>query len=117
MTPSSWNRALRIWAASVLTVAVIAVVTGAIALALRVGPPDPWLPRAGHAFPAGSRPAGHDRCAPIVGPAKAYCARSTALASHRPIGARAAWRLGCAGAGAAVLLVWRLRPTAGRRRH
>ncbi|WP_405914579.1 hypothetical protein [Streptomyces sp. NBC_00728] len=116
MTTSSWaSRSRRIAAAtSVLT--VIAVVTGAAILALG-GLPDAWWPHTGQAFAAGPHPAHHDPCAVIVGPAKAYCESGAATAGQQDT-AGAAWRLGCAGAGVAGLMVWRLRrPAAGQRRR
>ena len=74
MTTSSWNRARRVAAAaSVLT--VLAVVAGAVILALGVGVPDGWWPHTGQAFATSTRTAHHDPCALIVGPAKAYCER------------------------------------------
>jgi hypothetical protein len=116
MTTSSWNRARRVAAAaSVLT--VLAVVAGAVILALGVGVPDAWWPHTGQAFATSTRTAHHDPCALIVGPAKAYCERgatTTASAERRDV-AGAAWRLGTAGVGAAALVVWRLR-AAGQRR-
>ncbi|WP_435279766.1 hypothetical protein [Streptomyces sp. 1222.5] len=118
MTTSSWNRARRVAAAtSVLT--VLAVVAGAVILALGVGVPDGWWPNTGQAFATSTRTAHHDPCALIVGPAKAYCERgatATASAERRDV-AGAAWRLGTAGAGIAALAVWRLRSVAGQRRH
>ncbi|MGW0969878.1 hypothetical protein [Streptomyces sp. NPDC002516] len=114
MPSSSEGRFRRIVAAASL-ITVIAVAVGAVVLSLRVGLPHPGWPHTGRAFAVGSRPSGSDPCAPIVGPAKAYCARGTALASRRPNGGRAAWRLGSASAGVAALLVWRLRHAAGRR--
>ncbi|MFF9410408.1 hypothetical protein ACF1B0_33510 [Streptomyces anandii] len=118
MTTSSWNRARRVAAAaSVLT--VLAVVAGAVILALGVGVPDGWWPNTGQAFATSTRTAHHDPCALIVGPAKAYCERgatTTAAAERRDV-AGAAWRLGTAGAGIAALAVWRLRSAAVQRRH
>ncbi|MGW0628496.1 hypothetical protein [Streptomyces sp. NPDC002758] len=118
MTTSSWDRSRRVAAAaSVLT--VIAIVAGALVLALGVGLPDAWWPHAGQAFAAGTSPAGDDPCALIVGPAKAYCERgATATTAGQQDVAGAAWRLVPAGAGVAALVVWRRRSTAaGRGRH
>ncbi|MCX4598256.1 hypothetical protein OG819_54940 [Streptomyces sp. NBC_01549] len=117
MTTSSWDRSRRIAAAaSVLT--VIAVVAGAVILALGVGLPDAWWPHTGQAFAADARPAHHDPCALIVGPAKAYCERGTATtaAGGRQDEGGAVWRLVPAGAGVAALVVWRLRAAGQRRR-
>ncbi|MFI7405985.1 hypothetical protein ACIBW9_36895 [Streptomyces sp. NPDC049541] len=118
MATSSWDRSRRVAAAaSVLT--VIAVVAGAVILALGVGVPDAWWPHTGQAFAADSRTAHPDPCAAIVGPAKEYCERGTATtasAKQQDV-AGAAWRLATAGAGVAALVVWRLRSTAGQRRH
>ncbi|WP_329296094.1 hypothetical protein [Streptomyces sp. NBC_01455] len=115
MTTSSWDRSRRIAAAaSVLT--VIAVVAGAVILALGVGLPDAWWPRTGQAFAADARPAHRDPCALIVGPAKAYCERGATTAAGQQDVAGAAWRLLPAGAGVAALVVWRLRAAGQRRR-
>ncbi|UFQ99767.1 hypothetical protein KBP30_41330 [Streptomyces sp. Go40/10] len=118
MATSCWYRSRRVAAAAgVLT--VIAVVTGAVILALEVGVPDAWWPHTGRAFAADTRTAHHDPCALIVGPAKAYCKRgatTTASAEHRDV-AGAAWRLGTAGAGMAALVMWRVRHAAGQRRR
>ncbi|MGW7258675.1 hypothetical protein [Streptomyces sp. NPDC054834] len=116
MTTSSWDRARRVAAAaSVLT--VLAVVVGAVILVLGVGVPDAWWPHTGQAFAANTRTAHQDPCTVIVGPAKAYCERGTATgAAERRDVAGAAWRLGTAGAGAAALVVWRLRSAGQRRR-
>ncbi|MFJ8364259.1 hypothetical protein [Streptomyces sp. NPDC093984] len=116
MTTSSWDRARRISAAaSMLT--VIAIVIGTVILTFGVGVPDAWWPHTGQAFAADTRTAHHDPCALIVGPAKAYCERgaTTGTAERRDV-AGAAWRLGTAGAGAAALVVWRLRAAGQRRR-
>ena len=92
MTTSSWNRARRVAAAaSVLT--VLAVVAGAVILALGVGVPDGWWPHTGQAF-----------------------ATSTASAGGQDV-TGAAWMLGTAGAGVAALVVWRPRSAAGQRRR
>ncbi|WP_055495541.1 hypothetical protein [Streptomyces sp. TP-A0356] len=117
MTASSWDRSRRVAsAASVLT--VTAVVIGAVVLALTVGVPKTWWPHTGQVFTAGTRTAHHDPCALVVGPGKAYCERSaTTTAAGRPDVAGAAWRLATAGAGVAALVVWRLRHSAGQRRH
>ncbi|MFF4291901.1 hypothetical protein ACFY0R_42545, partial [Streptomyces sp. NPDC001633] len=61
-----------------------------------------------------------DPCALIVGPAKAYCERGTATAEAAPdrhAVSGAVWRLVPACAGAAALMVWRVRPAVrqGRR--
>lgn len=114
MTTSSWDRSRRVAAAaSVLT--VLAVVACAVILALGVGVPDAWWPHTGQAFAADTRTAHHDPCALIVGPAKAYCERGTATSEQRDV-AGAPWRLVPAGAGAAALVVWRLRAAGQRRR-
>ncbi|MGW7613267.1 hypothetical protein ACWGKW_39710 [Streptomyces sp. NPDC054766] len=115
MTTSSWDRPRRIaTAASVLT--VIAVLAGAVILALGAGLPDASRPHTGHAFAADTSTTHHNPCALIVGPAKAYCERgATTAAGHRDV-AGASWRLVPAGAFVAALLVWRLRHAAGQRR-
>ncbi|MER5450548.1 hypothetical protein ABT052_37160 [Streptomyces sp. NPDC002766] len=118
MTTSSRVRARRVAAAAgVLT--AIAVIVGAVILALGVGLPDEWWPHTGRAFAAGTRPAGSDPCALIVGPAKAYCERGAAAkpSTSRQDMAGGAWRLGTAGAGVGALVVWRLRSAAGQRRR
>jgi hypothetical protein len=116
MITSFWGRSRRISAvAGVIT--VTGVVACAVILTLGVSLPEAWWPRTGQAFAAGTRTAHHDRCALIVGPAKVYCERGITHAADRPDGAGAAWRLGSAGAGAAALLVWRLRHAAGQRRR
>ncbi|MFE7958724.1 hypothetical protein [Streptomyces sp. NPDC057413] len=117
MTTASWNRSRCVAAAaSVLT--VIAVVVGAVILALGVGVPDTWWPHTGQAFAAQSRTAHHDPCARIIGPAKAYCEKgtTTAAAAKRDV-VGGVWRLGAAGAGVAALVVWRRRSTAGQGRR
>ncbi|MEY2249103.1 hypothetical protein AB8A21_40330 [Streptomyces sp. BF23-18] len=98
-------------------ITVTGVVACAVILALGVSLPEAWWPRTGQAFAAGTPTAHHDRCALIVGPAKVYCERGLPRAEDSPGGAGAAWRLGSAGAGAAALLVWRLRHAAGQRRR
>ncbi|MEU6610272.1 hypothetical protein ABZ922_35390 [Streptomyces shenzhenensis] len=116
MTTSSWSRARRVAAAaSVLT--VIAVVAGAVILALGVDVPDAWWPHTGEAFAADTRTAHQGPCALIVGPAKAYCERGATTTAGQPDVAGAAWRLATAGAGMAALVVWRVRSAAGLRRH
>ncbi|MGW7385311.1 hypothetical protein [Streptomyces sp. NPDC054794] len=117
MTTLSWDRYRHVAAvASVLT--VIAVVAGAVLLALGVGVPEAWWPRTGQAFAADTRTAHHDPCALIVGPAKAYCARGATTAAAGPQDmSGTAWRLGTAGTGVAALVVWRLRSAAGQRRR
>ncbi|MFD7708592.1 hypothetical protein [Streptomyces sp. NPDC059786] len=118
MTASSWDRCRRVAVAgSVFT--VIAVVTGALVLVCGLGVPDAWWPHTGEVFAVGTRPAGGDPCALIVGPSRAYCehrATTTAAGAQRDV-AGAAWRLVPAGAGVAVLVVWRLRSAAGQRRR
>ncbi|GAA1042293.1 hypothetical protein GCM10009566_43340 [Streptomyces murinus] len=113
MISTSWDRSRRIAAASsVLAVIVLAV--GVLAVALSVGVPESWWPHTGQTFAAKAH--GHrDRCAPIVGRAKAYCERGSAASAlgHHPSGT--AWRLVPAGAGMAALVVWRGRRAAGRR--
>ncbi|GAQ65432.1 hypothetical protein [Streptomyces scabiei] len=116
MTTSSWDRSRRV-AAAVSVLTVIAVVAGAVILALGVGLPDAWWPQTGQAFAADARPVHHDPCALIVGPAKAYCERGATTAAGRQDTAGAAWRLVPAGAGVAALVVWRLRSAAGQRRR
>jgi hypothetical protein len=116
VTTSSRDSSRRISAvARVLT--VTAVIACAVILALGVNLPEAWWPHTGQAFAAGARTAHHNPCALIIGPAKAYCERGTTRAADRPDVAGAAWRLVPAGAGAAALLVWRLRHAAGQRRH
>jgi hypothetical protein len=116
-TTSSWDRSRPVAAAaSVLT--LIAVVAGTVILALGVGQPDAWWPHTGRAFAAATRPAGDDPCAGIVGPAKAYCKHdATTTGAGRQDAAGGTWRPVPAGAGAAALVVWRLRAAAGRRRR
>ncbi|MFE9476681.1 hypothetical protein ACFYOR_37620 [Streptomyces griseofuscus] len=112
---SFWDRSRRIAAVS-SALAVIIMVTGVLAVALSFGVPEAWWPHTGQAFAAQVQ-AGHlDRCAPIVGRAKAYCERGSAASAlgHRP--SAAAWRLVSAGAGVSALMVWRGRRAAGRRR-
>lgn len=116
MTTASWDRSRRIVAAaSVLT--VIAVVVGAVILALGVGLPDAWWPHTGQAFAADTRTRQHDPCAWIVGPARVYCERGATTSAGQQAVAGASWRLVPVGAGVAALLVWRLRPAARRRRR
>ncbi|MGW2897480.1 hypothetical protein ACWDAO_23450 [Streptomyces sp. NPDC001212] len=116
MTTSSWGRSRRV-AAAASALTVIAVVAAAVVLALGVGVPEAWWPHTGQAFAADTRPARHDSCALIVGRAKAYCERGAASgAAERRDVAGAAWRLVPAGAGAAALVVWRLRAAGQRRR-
>ncbi|MFF4828188.1 hypothetical protein ACFY20_35480 [Streptomyces sp. NPDC001312] len=116
MTTSSWDRSRRVAFASVLT--VIAVAVGAVILTLGVSLPEAWWPHTGQAFAADTRPAHHDPCALIVGPAKAYCERGfTTTAAGQQDVAGAAWRLVPAGAGMAALAMWRLRYTAGQGRR
>jgi hypothetical protein len=117
MTTSCWDRSRRVAAASVLT--VIAVLAGAVVLALGVGVPDAWWPHTGRAFAADTHPADDDPCGLIVGPAKAHCERdaaSSASTGQQDLSG-GAWRLVPAGAGVGALLVWRLRGAAGQRRH
>ncbi|MFG3517531.1 hypothetical protein [Streptomyces bobili] len=116
MTTSSWDRSRRI-AAVVSVLAVIAVVAGAVILAFGVGLPHAWWPHTGQAFAADARPAHHDPCALIVGPAKAYCERGATTPAGQQDKAGAAWRLVPAGAGVAAVVVWRLRSAAGQRRR
>ncbi|MER5402230.1 hypothetical protein [Streptomyces sp. NPDC002599] len=114
MIMSFWDRSRRISAvAGVIT--VIGVVACAVILALGVSLPEVWWPHTGQAFAAGTRTVHHERCALIVGPAKVYCRRGVSRAADGPGGVGAAWRLGSAGA--AALLVWRLRHAAGQRRR
>jgi hypothetical protein len=117
MTTASWDRSRRIAAAaSILTLITVAV--GAVVLGVVL--PDAWWPHTGQAFAAGTGTAHHDPCALIVGPAKAYCERGTTTteaAADRHAVSRAAWRLVPACAGAAALMVWRLRPAVRQRRR
>ncbi|MET7474673.1 hypothetical protein ABZT17_09995 [Streptomyces sp. NPDC005648] len=116
MTTLSWNRARRV-AAAVSVLTVIAVVVGAVVLALGVGVPQGWWPHTGQAFAADA--AHQDPCALIVGPAKSYCERGAAAnasAGHQDVVGRA-WRLVPACAGVGALVVWRLRRPAGQRRR
>ncbi|MEU6653366.1 hypothetical protein ABZ904_29010 [Streptomyces sp. NPDC046900] len=118
MTTSSWDRSRRV-AAAASALVVIAVVAAAVVLALGVGVPEAWWPHTGRAFAADARPAGDDPCGLIVGPAKAYCERgaaSSASTGQQDLSG-AAWRLVPAGAGVGALVLWRLRPSAGQRRH
>lgn len=120
MTTSSWDRSQRISAAAgvLALIAVIAVLVGAVVLALTAGVPDAWWPHTGQAFASGSPTSHHDPCVSIVGPAKEYCERgATTTAVGRQDMAGAVWRLVAAGAGVTALVVWRLRYSAGRRRH
>ncbi|MEV6056464.1 hypothetical protein [Streptomyces sp. NPDC052107] len=115
MTSFSPARSRRIAvAATILT--VIAVAVGVLLLALSMSVPEPWWPHTGQAFATGAHASHRDRCAPIVGRAKAYCERgaATSASGHHPSGA--AWRLVPAGAGVAALAVWRSRRAAGQRR-
>ncbi|MGW1966493.1 hypothetical protein ACWCPD_40285 [Streptomyces sp. NPDC001935] len=116
MITSSWDRSRRI-SAVVSAITVTGVVICAVILALGMVLPEAWWPRTGQAFAAGTRSAHHDRCALIIGPAKAYCERGITGAEDGPGGAGAAWRLGSASAGAGALLLWRLRHASGRRRR
>ena len=116
MTCSSWDRSRRIAAASSV-LAVITVAAGVLVPALSVGVPEAWWPHTGQAFAAHS-PAGHrDRCAPIVGRAKAYCERGAAASASGHQLSGAAWPLVPTGAGVAARAVWRRRRVAGRRRR
>ncbi|MFJ1974107.1 hypothetical protein ACIO93_36370 [Streptomyces sp. NPDC087903] len=118
MTTSSFGRSRRVTAAtSALT--MIAVVTGAVILTLGAGLPETWWPHTGQAFAADTHPAGDDPCGLIVGPAKTYCEHgttTTASAEHHDA-TGAALRLVPAGAGLAVLALWRLRYPAAQRRR
>ncbi|MFF3313839.1 hypothetical protein [Streptomyces sp. NPDC002952] len=113
MTASSWDRSRRVaTGARVLT--AIAVIAGAAILALGVSLPEAWWPHSGR----DTRSVGGDPCALIVGPGKAYCERGTPTrAASKPNVAGAAWGLVSAGAGAAALVVWRLRCAAGQGRR
>ncbi|MER6030673.1 hypothetical protein [Streptomyces sp. NPDC001851] len=111
----SWDRSRRIAAASSV-LAVITVAAGVLVLALSVGVPDAWWPHTGQAFAADSHAHHRDRCAPIVGRAKAYCERGLAASVSGHHHAGAAWRLVPAAAGVAALVVWRRRCVAGWRR-
>ncbi|MPY37186.1 hypothetical protein FNH09_40070 [Streptomyces adustus] len=119
MTTSSWDRSERI-AAAVSIFTVIAVVAGAVILALGVCLPKAWWPHTGQAFAAVPAPANgrQDPCARIVGPAKKYCERgATTTASDRQDVGGGAWGLLPAGAGVGALVVWRRSSSAGRRRR
>ncbi|MGW2827384.1 hypothetical protein ACWC24_41395 [Streptomyces sp. NPDC001443] len=118
MPTSSGDRSGRI-ATAVTILTVIAVVAGAVILALGACLPEAWWPHTGQAFATDARPAHHDPCTAIVGPAKAYCERgvtANASAGHQNV-ASGAWRLVPAGAGVGALVVWRLRGAAGQRRR
>lgn len=115
MTSSPWDRSRRIAAASSI-LAVITVAAGVLVLALSVGVPEAWWPHTGQAFAADSHAGHRDRCAPIVGRAKAYCERGSAASASGRHHSGPAWRLVPAGAGVATLVVWRRRRAAGRRR-
>ncbi|MFE2579385.1 hypothetical protein [Streptomyces sp. NPDC059378] len=115
MPTSSGDRSGRI-AAAVSILTVIAVGGGAVILALGVCLPEAWWPHTGQAFATDARPAHHEPCAAIAGPAKAYCERGARTAAGQQDGAGAAWRLVPAGAGVAALVVWRLRSAAGQGR-
>lgn len=120
-TTSSWDRTRRIAAAaSVLT--VIAGTLAMLVLTAGASVPSTWWPDTGEAFAADARPAHQDPCDLIAGPAKEYCERgtpeSTPAEQRGAAGAvGATWTLVPAGAGAAALVVWRRRGTAGQRRH
>ncbi|MER5199749.1 hypothetical protein ACWD3J_41430 [Streptomyces sp. NPDC002755] len=117
MTRSSGDRSRRV-AAAVSVLAVIAVVVGAVILALGVGLSDAWWPHTGQAFAADTPTDQHDPCTSIVGPAKTYCERGTITsAAGQQDMAAAVWRLVAAGAGVAALVVWRLRHSTGQRRR
>ncbi|MFE2533705.1 hypothetical protein [Streptomyces sp. NPDC059371] len=117
MITSSWDRSRRI-SAVVSAITVTGVVVCAVILALGVSLPEPWWPRTGEAFAAGTRSTHHDRCALIIGPAKGYCERGITRADDGLGGAGAVWRrLGSVSAGAAALLLWRLRHASGQRRR
>ncbi|MEU9412243.1 hypothetical protein AB0E08_42025 [Streptomyces sp. NPDC048281] len=114
MTTASWDRSRRIAAAaSIVTLIIVAI--GAVVLGVLL--PDAWWPHTGQAFAVGTGAAHHGPCDLVVGPAKAYCERSTATeASDRHAASGAAWRLVPVCAGVAALMVWRLRPAARQRR-
>ncbi|MBK3623698.1 hypothetical protein AB0G76_30900 [Streptomyces asoensis] len=115
MTWSSQERSRRIAAAA--SALIVITVVALVVLALEAGLPHAWWPHTGQAFTTGARPAGDERCARIVGPAKAYCERgATHTTASRPDVAGAAWKVASGAAGGAALLVWRLRCTAGQRR-
>ncbi|WP_330358873.1 hypothetical protein [Streptomyces chartreusis] len=118
MTSSAGHRSRRL-ATAASAFALIAVVASVLVLAVGAGVPEPWWPHTGKAFAADAPHADREACALIVGPAKKYCERGTkTTASAEEAGAAgAAWRLGTAGAGAATLVVWRWRSSAGRRRR
>ncbi|MBO4258686.1 hypothetical protein [Streptomyces griseorubiginosus] len=118
MTTAGRERSRRVAAAAgILT--VTCVVAGVVILALGVGVPQGWWPHTGRAFTGGARTPRHDPCDLIAGPGKAYCRRgTTATAVGRQCDvAGAARRLATAGAGVAVLVVWRLRSATGQRRR
>ncbi|MGQ5654361.1 hypothetical protein ACWEOV_36355 [Streptomyces sp. NPDC004365] len=118
MVMSSWDRSRRVIAAT-CGLTVIAIVAVAVVLMLGVGVPQAWWPHTGHAFAADTSPADNDPCGLIVGPATAYCERdasSPALTGQQTV-AGDTWQLVPVGAGVGALVVWRLRSTAGQRRH
>ncbi|CAM5500264.1 MULTISPECIES: hypothetical protein [Streptomyces] len=118
MTTSPWDRSRRI-AAAASVLSVIAVIAGAVIVALGMGVLDAWWPHTGQAFVVGTRAAPHYPCALIVSLAKAYCQRgsSTTASAERPDVAGAAWRLVPAGAGAAALVASRARSAASQGRR
>ncbi|MFD5572963.1 hypothetical protein [Streptomyces cadmiisoli] len=116
MTTLPWDRSKRV-AAAVSVLTVIAVVVAVVVLVLGVGVPEAWRPHTGQAFAADA--AHRDRCALIVGPAKAYCERGAAAnasSGHQDV-AGGVWRLVAVGAGVGALVVWRLRYATGRGRR
>lgn len=118
MTFSRLDHPRRLGVAAIV-LALAGVVVGVLVLAVGVGVPAAWWPRAGQAFAAGEPHADREACALIVGPAKEYCERgnTTSASTEKPDGAGSAWRLVPAGAGVAALVVWRWPSSAGRRRR
>ncbi|MGW3667435.1 hypothetical protein [Streptomyces sp. NPDC005141] len=118
MISASWDRARHLRTAARI-VAVLAVAACVLVLSVAMSLPETWWPRTGQAFAAGAGPAREDPCGLIVGPAKAYCRRdavhSASFAPRDTVGA--ACRLVPAGAGLAVLAMWRRRSAAGQRRR
>jgi hypothetical protein len=109
MTPSSWTFARRV-AAAAAVLTVIAVAIALLVLAATSGVPEGWWPHTGRAFAAGRHATDPDPCDLIAGPGKAYCERrASAAPGEGPDIAGAALRLVPAGAGVAVLMVWRRR--------
>ncbi|MFJ8313787.1 MULTISPECIES: hypothetical protein [unclassified Streptomyces] len=119
MTSSDWDRSRR-RAQAIGALAVLAVLTGVIAVGATVGVPEAWWPQIGSAFAASPNPtppaASAAPCALITGPAKDSCTSAPAPSGAQQGGAGAAdaWRLAVPVVG--LVLVYAVRSSGRRRR-